>query len=1162
MAYFDFHSLLNSFDFERLVRDVLEIRDAPLTFRSYIPGPDGGIDVKCTNSNEKIIGQVKLYNPKNFNQLKASLTQEVAKVKSINPDRYIIAIGQSLSPKQFEVLMQLFKGYIKSEEDILDKETLNKYLGQKKYETIVKNHTKLLVPNIAILENILSSIVNKDIYTKTIRELKLIKENQRLYYSTTTGNIALQQLQNKRVIIITGNPGVGKTTLARMLVSSLLVLEPCEFYYTASIEEIDQLYDFDKKQVFFIDDFWGQQFDEIPTTRNYLAYFTKLLNEINNSSNHYLILTSRSYIIKSIFKKCEGETLDAFHWNDFRLNLKSYTEEDKARIFLNHLAHFNFNESYFSHLLYDDKLEHIVRHSNYNPRHIEFFIKYVFDYKNENEYSFYKFFEKYLDNPYQFWEKIFEKQSRTAQTILLVLFISSDPITMPQLKSAFTAMQSVVREKLNLQVFPLEFENEIKILEELFLNIESKKYIGDSLISFQNPGIKDYLLEYLRKHMDTWGEALITGAKFFNQLIFVFTDDDELEINDYDSFGSYGVYGKKIRLNTNSKETLKRKILSEFHQLIINTPNEKEFTNGFSMNDSLEDIKYWKLSELVNFFDIDLNENEDILNFIIAEVQCDLDVELKTISTKSMVNFPEIIKIIHKYIDLNPKKLLQDFHSHIKFVSGYIAFHEFKEIYPEVFSVYLEQNIITIRKEIKETILDDIDYYDFNEMGEFDDLLDYKIEWVSGLYGIKLSKGFISNIEDLAQRELYLPNLKELEKEGKKKKATKSENENFKPNLKLKPAKFHKLIKEYITRIDYSVSNPKKIITSISIDENTKKKLLGELSKKGSIVADFFTDIYSISSLHDFVRATDFDFTNTSFAFLDSFVKFYIDTIENKNKTVLYEILESLATDDFVNNFNYFSSETFNKLLKRYGVEKIDIHNFFPLIVEQNNRFIFMNRSVINYLLVNKAKRIENIDEFVSFNEEILGGDPDNGKILLQLLQESTPGKLNILISQEFERFRNSIKCENEAEKVLSVLRYFNFTFNLCWNKKKKQFEEESCSQSESLLELILQFKGMDLSVMDWNIYFISDYFTLESCNQYNIEKKYYKSLYQRIITNQESVKRTHIIYEGVFDFFDIDLYKFACDYENYAILKNLGFEKYILSILNKMERIINCSSS
>ena len=294
---------------------------------------------------------------------------------------------------------------------------------------------------------------------------------------------------------------------------------------------------------------------------------------------------------------------------------------------------------------------------------------------------------------------------------------------------------------------------------------------------------------------------------------------------------------------------------------------------------------------------------------------------------------------------------------------------------------------------------------------------------------------------------------------------------------------------------------------------------------------------------------------------MDSFVKSHIDAIENKNKAVLYEILESLAADDFVYNFDYFSSETINELLKKHKVEKIDVHVFFPILVEQNKQFTFLNRSVINYLLVNKANRIENIDEFISFNEEILGGDPDNGKMLLQLLQESTPEKLNILISREFDRFGSSIKCENDVEKVLSILRHFNYTFNLCWNKKMKQFEEDSSSQSESIFELILQFKGINLSVMDWNIYFLSDYYTPENCKQYSIEKKHYKSLYQKIIAYEEPVKRTRIAYEGIFTFFDIDLYKFTCDHDNYSILKNLGFEKYILSIFNEIEKIINLPS-
>lgn len=197
MAYFDFHNLLSPFDFEILIRDILEIRESPLKFKTYKIGKDGGIDIRSTTADEEIIVQVKLYNPKNFTQLKSSLIQEVVKVKTIQPKRYILAIGHSLSPMECKTLMEIFDGFIQNEEDILDRETLNKYLGQKAYQSVLNNHTKLLVPNISILEHLLSYIINKDVYTRTIRELKDSKQNQKLYHNTNAGNDALKQLKKK-----------------------------------------------------------------------------------------------------------------------------------------------------------------------------------------------------------------------------------------------------------------------------------------------------------------------------------------------------------------------------------------------------------------------------------------------------------------------------------------------------------------------------------------------------------------------------------------------------------------------------------------------------------------------------------------------------------------------------------------------------------------------------------------------------------------------------------------------------------------------------------------------------------------------------------------------------------------------------------------------------
>jgi hypothetical protein len=84
---FDFHNLLFPEEFESLCRDILEIRENPITFTTYRRGKDGGIDIKSTNTPYKIIGQCKLYDPNNYSVLKAALKKEVTKCKKQKPDR-------------------------------------------------------------------------------------------------------------------------------------------------------------------------------------------------------------------------------------------------------------------------------------------------------------------------------------------------------------------------------------------------------------------------------------------------------------------------------------------------------------------------------------------------------------------------------------------------------------------------------------------------------------------------------------------------------------------------------------------------------------------------------------------------------------------------------------------------------------------------------------------------------------------------------------------------------------------------------------------------------------------------------------------------------------------------------------------------------------------
>ncbi|MDD6209475.1 MAG: hypothetical protein PUB21_02605 [Bacteroidales bacterium] len=601
MMNFDFHNLLFPTEFERLCRDIMEIREKPITFTSYRRGKDGGIDFRATKGVEKIIGQCKLYNPNDYSSLIASLKKELKKCKRIQPDRYIICTSLCLGAEQVPEILTLFKDYVLNEEDIIDAEKLNKYLGLPEYEHLLKTYSKLLVPNLHFVELALEGIVNKKYYAQTESFLKNIYTEHKLYHNTKILEYCIYTLERNKVIILTGNPGVGKTTTAKMITNYFIhrKINNIQFLSNFNFLEIESL--LQDNQLIVIDDFWGQNFS--PDLRNngsMLRNFSRIINDLkNNTHNRYLVLTSREYIIKDVLNYAEYETQKLLETESYLINLNDYDNEDKIRIFLNHLLFYDFEKKYFTYLKYDDFLENIITHKNYSPRHIEYYIKQYLAKETSNSYHFYQSFYKYLNNPQAYWNEIFKnKTSDTSQLILLLLLISSDPIDIKDLERMFEATQGDIRKVLNKNIQPLEFYNEINILQDFYLVTERRAYSDQTVIRFQSPGIKDFLLEYLRTDGKLWIKPLIENALFFNQLNFIF-DTKESKIDDYDT--DICLFGHKIVLSEPLQNCLKKKLLDEFHQLNFCTPEKREFTGEFSKEHLPEEAKYWKLI-LLNYF--------------------------------------------------------------------------------------------------------------------------------------------------------------------------------------------------------------------------------------------------------------------------------------------------------------------------------------------------------------------------------------------------------------------------------------------------------------------------------------------------------------------------------------------------------------------------------
>lgn len=1135
---FDFHNLLFPEEFESLCRDILEIREKPITFTTYRRGKDGGIDINSTNTSIKIIGQCKLYNPNNYSSLKTALKKEVKKCEKQNPDRYILCINYNLNINEAKEILKLFKGYIHKEEDIIDGIKLNKYLGLAEYQFLKKTYSKLLVPNLNFVETTLENIVKKKFYNKTKSFFNIIAKEHKLYHNTKILRTCIDRLEENKVLILTGNPGVGKTTTAKMIANyflhqriSVLFLENRDFV------EVEGLYD--DNQLIVVDDFWGQNFSPDLKKGSILRSFNRIVEGYKNDSNRYLLLTSREYIIRDVWNNSEFETKDILENEKYLIDLNEYSEEDKVRIFLNHLLFFDFKKEYFSYLKYDDILENIIHHRNYSPRHVEYFIKQYLKNEEASKYTLFKGFYRYLDSPQEYWNNNFHKLNDTSQLILFVILISSDPIDKTDLESTFEVVQEEVRRILYKSIQPTNFENELNLLEGFYITSDKNEYLNQILIRFQNPGIKDYLLEYLRTKGKSWIKPLIENVPYFNQLYFVFSTKEE-DIEDYESENS--LYGKKIILSDKYQLILKQRLLSEFHQLSFCNLEAKAFTDQYTKYQNSEETKYWKLTLLNWLFNIYKKENKDVRGFIIDEVIKDIQnynsEKSKIVDPRSMIYFPNIIELIKPFIELDNQKILFIFHSSITFTKEYDFFYAFKEVFPLEFEAYLKEHIKAIRKSIYYHIIDDIDYYLWFQMDvEFDMHLDHYIEEVCKKYGIRITKKFVKKIESIAGCSFQRFSITEKEKRL--------------PNEKFKPKKFEKIIDSYLS-YDLDDFNAIAYLKNINKDKALIKNIEKDLRSNKSILKPFTGNQIIFSTMIEFLSHGKQNLSSYNcYSILDLFLTYYSAQINIKKKT-LNKFFFDLEED----NLEYDYSITGTQIKKLIREKKLSIGNtniLAPIIIPDKSWFKFSTPDFQVYFII---QHLINIKDDKVFKEEVIAySDKVDDSNLLKVLDLVCHSRLtNIVVAPELERCLCQIDTTTEKSTVLSLIKFFQIGFELEWYKSEKTFEVNSSSNTECFLELILQYLGIDFSTEDFENFFIEDYYHENNSENSFMDFKGYNKLYKQVITTLTPEKKAYAFNTQEATCYKIHLLDFATNTSNYELLKDVGFEKHFFNLFDEIK--------
>lgn len=514
MTNYNFSSL-NDREFEELVKDVLN-KEFNLNLKSYPKGRDKGIDLRQSSPKTKneIIVQVKHFVDSRFPTLKSKLIkEELPKIKLLNPKRYILATSLSLSTSQKDTLIQELFPFIKSEDDIISRIEINEYLAN--HRRIIIKYTRLWFSDAAVLEHLL----NNGTENKSRVFLELLSKKAKFYVYPSILNDANKKLRKNKILLIIGQPGVGKSTLAEI---QLLELSRKEFkvHIVDDLEEAERVFSNEKeKQVFYFDDFLGSKYSEILNVSTSETRLIRFLERVDSTPNKYVILTTRTIILNYATENYDKINKIKSNLKKYELKVEQYSKFERAKILYNHLFFKKLDDAYLNEIRRNKFYFTIIQNKNYTPRLIEF-ISDKFHLNDVNPENYQQFIIEILKHPKETWKHSFHKQiSSIERAFILTMFTFSEQIDINTLRKAFEARMKYEKKKHNQIIEPNQFEISLKLLLNGFIvnTIYNYDENNESKLSFINPSLTDYIVKYIS---ETPGElkAILSSIKYYKQL--------------------------------------------------------------------------------------------------------------------------------------------------------------------------------------------------------------------------------------------------------------------------------------------------------------------------------------------------------------------------------------------------------------------------------------------------------------------------------------------------------------------------------------------------------------------------------------------------------------------------------------------------------------------
>ncbi|AXY73637.1 hypothetical protein D3H65_06420 [Paraflavitalea soli] len=541
--------VLNDKEFEEMSKDLLE-EELGVQLQIFKKGRDKGIDLRYANNVEnEIIVQAKRFYRSSYSTLKTEMKGELTKMQGLSPrpKRYILMTTFDLSVGQVDEMVALMAPFVKNSQDVYSRERIMNLIA--KYPEIEKKYYKIWLTS----TNVLESILHNGIHGRSEFVKEKILRRASFYVPTQNFDLAVKKLGEHHFLIISGEPGIGKTTISYLLICDLLARGYQLVYVDDQLKDAEDIISRspDVKQVVFFDDFFGANLSEIIHPRNSESKIISFIERIQSSSNKYLVMTSRTTILnqaKFRFEKFNRSGLGEV--SKYELEIKAYAKLDKAKILYNHMFHAGMNAGQYDVFFKSENYLKIINHPNYFPRLIEF-ITSTNQLKNVPSEKTEEFIFNSLDNPKEIWHYAYEQQLNEEERILLLTLFSLGGYVIPadQLEKAFEARYRYEIEENGFTLKSDGYNQSIRKLLDGFIKSEKKSQNGKIYFSFLNPSVADFIINFLRER---WSEVkrIVYSAIYFKQITKYFDIEpiwgSEIEIPQNELPAFYNRFNKMV----------------------------------------------------------------------------------------------------------------------------------------------------------------------------------------------------------------------------------------------------------------------------------------------------------------------------------------------------------------------------------------------------------------------------------------------------------------------------------------------------------------------------------------------------------------------------------------------------------------------------------------